>query len=108
MAIRRELLIHTVIVKGEAGEPDMWGNAPPGIDTTINTVRVEPKTKLVRGGSDTQVDSTTTIFWDATFSTPFTFEQGMEVEFNGKPMHIVAIDTYYDAMRLHHLEIRCI
>ena len=107
MAIRRDLLIHTVthLVKDE---PDIFGNEPIIEEFEIEFVRVEPKTKMVRNGSDMQVDSNTTLFWDNTFSTRFEFEEQQKLIFDGREMTVVAIDKYYDRMRLHHLEVRLI
>ena len=103
--IRRDLLIHTATYHKQ-GEPDMWGN-DTRTETKLKYIRLEPKTKLTRGSSD-QVDSDTTLYWDATFSSPCEFEIEGKVTWDGKEYSVVAIDEYYDRIRLHHLEVRLI
>lgn len=103
--IRRDLLIHAATYHSK-GLPDMWGD-DNSIETDLRYIRLEPKTKLTRGISN-QVDSDTTLYWDATFSTPCEFEIEGKVNWNGREYSVVAIDEYYDRVKLHHLEVRLI
>lgn len=104
--IKRRLLIHSIEYK-QKQEDDGWGNeyAEP---LTIEKVRVEPKTKLVRSGTGESVESTTTVFWDVVFSTPATFVKGSKLTFNGNEMELRQVDEFYDGEKLHHLELRLI
>jgi len=104
--IQKRLLIHTVIYKEKQAD-DGWGNEykEPVI---INQVRIEPKTKLVRSNTGESVESTTTIFWDCVFSSPATFINGSKITFEGIEYELRQTDKFYDADRLHHLELRVI
>ena len=104
--IKRRLLIHSIEYK-EKQEDDGWGNEYKE-PQTINQVRVEPKTKLVRSGTGESVESTTTVFWDVVFSTPATFVKGSKLTFHGNEMELRQVDEFYDGEKLHHLELRLI
>jgi len=104
--IKRRLLIHSIEYK-EKQEDDGWSGEYKE-PQTINQVRVEPKTKLVRSGTGESVESTTTIFWDVVFSTPITFVKGSRITFNNNEMELRQVDEFYDGEKLHHLELRLI
>lgn len=100
------MLIHSIEYKEI--EPDEGWGVVFKETKTINQVRVEPKTKLVRSGTGESVESTTTIFWDVVFSTPATFVKGSKLTFNGNEMELRQVDEFYDGEKLHHLELRLI
>ena len=104
--IKRRLLIHEVVYEKKQ-EDDGWSGeyATP---VTIEKVRLEPKTKLVRSDTGDSVESTTTLFWDVVFSSPVNWVLNSKVTFNGKNMEIKQVDEFYDGEKLHHLELRLI
>lgn len=105
--IRRDLLIHEVMYQ-EKGEDSMWGSGELKEAVPVRYVRLEPKTRVVASGEGNQVESDTTLFWDATFSTPVTWKEESKVTWNGKEKTVVGVDLYYDRSRLHHAEVRLI
>lgn len=104
--IRKKLLFHEIVYK-EKQPDDGWGNLFKE-PTTIKQIRVEPKTKLVRSSTGESVESTTTVFWDCVFSSPANFVNGSKITFDETEYELRQIDKFYDADRLHHLELRLI
>lgn len=105
--IKRSLLIHKVTYVPKNNDDLGWGEGPSEA-VTVENVRLEPKTKTSRTATGETVDSTTTLFWDATFSDPVDWELDSEVLWKGKRLVIQGIDEYWDAEKLHHKEVRLI
>ncbi|WP_277631483.1 putative minor capsid protein, partial [Atopococcus tabaci] len=61
--IRRDLLIHTVEY-AEKGGDSMWGSGEHKDPVTVEYVRVEPKSRFVRGSNGESIESDTVLFWD--------------------------------------------
>lgn len=105
--IKRNTLIHSIMYTPKDGDDLGWGeetNEP----ITVKNVRLEPKTSIVKTTTGEAVSSTTTLFWDTTFSTPIEWELDGKVKWNGKDFLVKGIDEYWDSNRLHHKEVRLI
>lgn len=104
--IQKRLLIHEAEYRKKI--PDLgWGEEfdKPKV---LRLVRFEPKTKLVKTSTGDSVESTTTLFVDEVFSTKVSWEMDSKVIWEDKEYLVRGIDSYYDANRLHHLEVRLI
>lgn len=104
--IQKRLLIHEAEYLKKI--PDLgWGEDfdKPKI---LKLVRFEPKIRLVKTSTGDSVESDTTLFIDMVFSTKVSWEMDSKVIWEGKEYLVRGIDPYYDANRLHHLEVRLI
>jgi hypothetical protein len=103
--IPRKLLIHTVTVVSDI-EKDTWGEETAGTQTVISFVRVEPKSKFIIDKQNRQIKLSGLMFYDCINSSPtFDFTETDKIEFHENCYNIAFINKFYDAGKLHHLEI---
>lgn len=105
--IRRSLLIHEVTMLNSEKE-DSWGDVVPGEDKVIKYVRLDPKSKEMTSGTGEKIVSNTTLFWDATHSTPVEWKEQSKVKWGEKELTVEAVDYFYDRSKLHHVEVRLV
>ncbi len=102
-AIRRSLLIHSVVYERFAGD----SRTGPLFDdpVTIDFVRVEPKRAIVIDTNQKQVVSTSLLMVDRVHSTTADWVEESKVTFEGRTYRIKALKTFYaDRNVVHHWE----
>jgi len=103
--IPRAMLIHAATLAQAPGGAYGGENLTP--IATLTHVRVEHSESALLTEEDTQAKRTALLLYDARNSRPrnVTFAPGQRVLFGGKNYRVEAVETLYDAARLHHKEI---
>jgi len=104
--IPKKLLIHNATHKYNP-DTDSWGNATYEGENNLTRIRIEPTTKRVISKDNTEVQLTSTLFYDCVNSKPqnVTFAIEDEILFNGTKYKVQSIEPLYDENSLHHYEI---
>ena len=105
-AIPKALLIHMIVLHTKENE-DRWGNGQLGAGMTVEYVRMEPSSKIIRDKNNAEIQLSATLFYDCRNSYPrdVKFEKANIVSFNGEKYRIETIEPLYDRKRLHHYEM---
>lgn len=105
-AIPKALLIHTIALHTKENE-DRWGNGNLDVGITVQRVRMEPSSKIIRDKNNAEVQLSATLFYDCRNSCPrnVKFAKDNIVSFNGEKYRIETIEALYDRKRLHHYEM---
>ena len=105
--IPRSLLIHTATL--EEAERDAYGDATYTTLATLSMVRVEPVTRQVLTGTDTQTQLTLLLMVDAKNSSPqaenLRIATGQHVTWGGMRYRVETVERLFDGRRLHHMEV---
>lgn len=107
LPIPRFLLIHTVTYERHNAD-DSFSNAyfPP---VTLQNVRIDPTTRLVRNSNGDSINAKATLFYDCSNSTPLNqvFEEKARVTWNGQQYYVLEVSQLFTD-RLHHIEVTLI
>lgn len=109
LPIPKSLLIHSaILVRFENSE---WQDSVELIPVAeLNHIRFEPSSKLVSGKDKSAAVISARMFYDCTNSSPrnVCFEHGQFVIFGGEKYSIERVRSFYDDIRLHHIELELI
>lgn len=105
--IPANLLFHSIEYEELSGDPNGWGGGfAPAL--TIENVRVEPVTAIMRNNVRNDVEGESIIFIDRSNSKPFKkLEERSRVTFDGKTYEIQRVKSVYDENpgAPHHYEV---
>lgn len=104
--IPKSLLIHKAVLKRPKAK-DRWGSTEYENDVTLQRVRMEPLSKIIRDKNNQEIQLAALLFFDCRNSRPTgqAFQLDDIVVFNGQQHRIQVIDPLYDGRGLHHYEI---
>ena len=104
--IPKKLLIHNVTLYKEMNK-DRWGKGDLSKGTTLERVRMEPSSKIIRDKSGAEIQLAATLFFDCKNSSPkgISFVVDDIIMFNGQKHQIKDVEPLYDERKLHHYEL---
>lgn len=99
-------MIHTIFLH-KVIEKDRWGKGKLDNGKTLEYVRMEPSSKIIRDKNNAEIQLAATLFYDCKNSRPreVAFEVDDIIIFNGEKYQVKAVEQLYDGKRLHHYEI---
>jgi hypothetical protein len=103
--IPKRLLIHSAVLKSPTGT-DAWQDRTWN-ETPLRFVRLDPSEKVVMTKDNTEVQLTSTLFYDCKNSDPpgIRFSHGQKIKWNGREYTVETAEEMYDERRLHHWEV---
>ena len=104
--IPKALLINTVTHAKEE-RVDRWSEGCLTDEQTLQRVRIEPSSKVVRDSNSAEIQLAATLFYDCKNSRPrgVAFTEDDIIIFNGQKHKIQLVEPLYDEGRLHHYEL---
>ena len=104
--IPKKLLIHNVTLYKEMNK-DRWGKGDLSKGTTLERVRMEPSSKIIRDKSGAEIQLAATLFYDCKNSSPkgISFVVDDIIMFNGQKHQIKDVEPLYDERKQHHYEL---
>ncbi len=104
--IPRKLLIHKAMIKS-VSEADRWGKKTWTDPLELEFIRLEPSSKTVTDKQNTQLQLSTTLFYDCRNSLPggITFTKDMIITVDELDYRVQSVEALYDERKLHHYEI---
>lgn len=100
-----QLLIHTISYQEYYNNDGLGSGFKEPV--TINNVRVDPVTSVIRSSLRDDTEANSVIFIDRTHSTPYLeFKEKSKITFKSKAYEIVQVKTLFDDQELpHHYEV---
>lgn len=105
-AIPKKLLIHKVTHSQNANK-DRWGKSETVNEQTLERVRMEPSSKIIRDKNNAEIQLAAIMFYDCRNSTPrgVIFAVDDIISFNGEKHRVQTVEPLYDGKKLHHYEL---